>query len=155
MTRGQLESQTSSQISATCSTTSQLRRLIRLIRTTTTQKAGPPCGSVPLTDSTSSTVQPIRGSHPREAARKSKRKPSYSSESRGGRGNGAVLGSHAEPQPGSCSTLTLAGTRLRRSISDKRRRNAGWDGEITFCKANRPRQGTPSSWQRVMRNCEL
>jgi hypothetical protein len=82
MTRGQLESQTSSQISATCSTTSQLRRLIRLIRTTTTQRAGPLCGSVPLTDSTSSTVRLIRGSHPREAARKSRRKPSYSSESR-------------------------------------------------------------------------
>jgi hypothetical protein len=28
-------------------------------------------------------VQPIRGSHPRKAARKSRRKPSYSSESRG------------------------------------------------------------------------
>ena len=51
--------------------------------------------------------------------------------------------------------LTPAAMKLRRSISGSQRRNAGSDGEITPCKGNRPRQGIPSSWRRVMRNYDL
>ena len=48
---------------------------------TTTQRAGPLCGNAQSTGSISLIVQLIRGSHQYEAVRKSRRKPSYSSES--------------------------------------------------------------------------
>jgi hypothetical protein len=67
-------------ISATCNTTLRLHRLIHLIRMTTIRRAGPLCDNAPSMGNISLIVRLTRGSHPREAVRKSRRKPSCSSE---------------------------------------------------------------------------
>jgi hypothetical protein len=51
--------------------------------------------------------------------------------------------------------LTLAATKLRKSISVKPQHSDGSDGETTSCKANGPRQGMLSNWRLVMHSCEL
>ena len=117
-----------------------------------TQKAGPLCDNAPSTGNIFSIVRLIRESHPHEAVRKSRRKPSYSSELEGS--SSYALNLRLNP-PGSCSMLTPAAMRHIRSISVKRPPSVGSIGGTKCSRARRPRQGTPSNCRPVMHNYRL